>query len=55
MPCLITSYEQGMRWKDAPIGKALTKLLDDKGVKIITWVWQAGGIVSKDQADHRSR
>lgn len=49
MPCLITSYDQGLRWKDAPIGKALTKLLDDKGVEIITWVWQAGGIVSKEK------
>ena len=49
MPCLITSYDQGLRWKDAPIGKALTELLDKKGVEIITWVWQAGGIVSKDK------
>ena len=47
MPALITSYEQGLRWKDAPIGKELTRLLDEKNVKIVTWVWQAGGIASK--------
>jgi TRAP-type C4-dicarboxylate transport system substrate-binding protein len=47
MPAVITSYEQGLRWKDAPIGKELTRLLDERNVKIITWVWQAGGIASK--------
>ena len=45
MPALITSYEQGLRWKDAPIGKEWSKLLEDRGIKIVTWVWQAGGIV----------
>lgn len=47
MPALVTSYEQGHRWKTQPIGEALTKLLDDKGVKIVTWIWQAGGVASK--------
>lgn len=47
MPALVTSYEQGHRWKTAPIGQELTKILDDKGVKIITWIWQAGGVASK--------
>ena len=49
MPGLVTSYEQGHRWKDAPIGKELTRVLDDKGVKIITWIWQAGGLASKSR------
>jgi hypothetical protein len=56
MPALVTSYEQGLRWKEAPIGKELTRLLDErKGVKIITWVWQAGGIASKRQAAPQPR
>lgn len=46
MPGLVSSYEQGLRWKDAPIGKELTRVLDEKGVKIVTWVWQGGGIAS---------
>ena len=50
MPAVITSYEQGLRWKDAPIGKELTRLLDERNVKIITWVWQAGGIASTKRA-----
>ncbi|MDP3672760.1 MAG: TRAP transporter substrate-binding protein DctP [Telluria sp.] len=47
MPALVTSYEQGLRWKTAPIGKELTRIVDQKGAKIITWVWQAGGMASK--------
>jgi len=50
MPALVTSYEQGMRWKEAPIGKELTRLVEEKNVKIITWVWQAGGIAAKAKA-----
>ncbi len=47
MPCLVTTYEQGMAWKTAKIGEELTALLDKRGVKILTWVWQAGGIASR--------
>jgi len=47
MPGLVTSYEQGLRWKDAEVGKALSQLLSDKGVMIVTWVWQAGGAASR--------
>ncbi|MGC2165183.1 MAG: TRAP transporter substrate-binding protein DctP [Gallionella sp.] len=49
MPALVQSYDQGLRWKTAPIGEALDKILDAKGIKIVTWVWQAGGIVSRDK------
>jgi TRAP-type C4-dicarboxylate transport system substrate-binding protein len=50
MPCLVTNYEQAAKWKTAPIGQALTKIVEDKGVKIVAWVWQAGGIASRDKA-----
>jgi TRAP-type transport system periplasmic protein len=50
MPCLVTSYEQGLAWKKAPIGTELVKLLDDKGIKILTWVWQSGGVASRSTA-----
>jgi TRAP-type transport system periplasmic protein len=49
MPAVVQSYEQGLRWKNAPIGKELDKILDAKGMKIVTWVWQAGGIASRDK------
>src|SRR5258705_563704 len=47
MPCMGTSYEQGFAWKKAEIGRELTKLLEARGVKIITWIWQAGGTASR--------
>ena len=47
MPCLVTTYEQGMAWKTQPIGRELTALLEKRGVKILTWVWQAGGTASR--------
>lgn len=50
MPALVTSYEQGLRWKTAPIGQELTRIIDGKGVKILTWIWQAGGVASKNKA-----
>ena len=50
MPGIVTSYEQGAAWKNAPIGQKLSKLLADKGVVIVSWVWQSGGIASRTQA-----
>jgi TRAP-type C4-dicarboxylate transport system substrate-binding protein len=47
MPGLVTSYEQGYAWKKAEVGKALTDLLADKGVVLVTWIWQAGGAASR--------
>jgi TRAP-type C4-dicarboxylate transport system substrate-binding protein len=47
MPGLVTSYEQAATWKNAEIGKALNDLLLDKGIVIVSWVWQAGGVASR--------
>jgi TRAP-type C4-dicarboxylate transport system substrate-binding protein len=47
MPGIVTSYEQGAAWKTAEIGKALTQLLAEKGIVILSWVWQAGGAASR--------
>lgn len=47
MPGVVTSYEQGASWKRAPIGKAMADLLYDKGIVILSWIWQAGGVASR--------
>ncbi len=47
MPGVVISYEQGMSWKSAEVGKALSDVLADKGVLIVSWIWQAGGVVSR--------
>jgi len=49
MPGLVTSYKQGMAWKTAPVGKMLTDLLAEKGVIVVTWMWQAGGVASREK------
>jgi TRAP-type C4-dicarboxylate transport system substrate-binding protein len=47
MPGLVTSYAQARRWRNAPIGKALAALLEEKGIIVVSWVWQAGGAASR--------
>jgi TRAP-type C4-dicarboxylate transport system substrate-binding protein len=50
MPALVPSYEAGAAWKTAEAGKLLTKVLEEKGVVIVSWVWQAGGVASRNKA-----
>ncbi len=47
MPGLVSSYEQGYGWKNAEIGKELNKFLLDKGIVVVSWIWQAGGVASR--------
>jgi TRAP-type C4-dicarboxylate transport system substrate-binding protein len=47
MPALVPSYDEGAAWKNAEVGKLLTKVLDDKGVIVVSWIWQAGGVASR--------
>ena len=47
MPGLVPSYEQAAQWKNAEVGKLLTQLLGEKGIVIVSWVWQAGGVASR--------
>src|SRR3981189_611190 len=49
MPGLVSTYDQGLKGKTQPIGKALTDFLADKGIMIVTWVWQAGGVASRSK------
>ena len=47
MPGLVTSYAQGYGWKNAEIGKELSRILADQGLVVISWIWQAGGVASR--------
>lgn len=47
MPGLVTSYEQGYGWKNAEVGKELNRILLDKGIVVVSWIWQAGGVASR--------
>ena len=48
MPALVPNYEVGAAWKTAEVGRLLAKTLDDKGVLIVSWIWQGGGVASKN-------
>ena len=50
MPGLVPSYEVGAAWKNAEIGRELNKLLLDKGIIVVSWIWQAGGVASRTKA-----
>jgi TRAP-type C4-dicarboxylate transport system substrate-binding protein len=47
MPGLVTTYEQGYAWKNAEIGREFSRMLADRGLVILSWIWQAGGVASR--------
>ena len=47
MPGLVASYEEGAAWKTQRIGQELAGILAEKGILIVSWIWQAGGIASR--------
>jgi len=49
MPGLVTSYEQAYSWKNAEVGKLLTQMLSEKGIVIVSWIWQAGGVACRSK------
>ena len=47
LPALVPSYEVGSKWKNAEVGKFLSQVLAEKGILVVTWIWQAGGVASR--------
>jgi TRAP-type C4-dicarboxylate transport system substrate-binding protein len=47
MPGLVTSYDQGYGWKNKEVGRELARILAEKGVVVVSWIWQAGGVASR--------
>ena len=47
MPALVPSYEVATAWKTAEVGRMFQKIVDDKGVVIVSWIWQAGGVACR--------
>jgi TRAP-type C4-dicarboxylate transport system substrate-binding protein len=50
MPALVPSYEVGSAWKTAEVGKMLSQILAEKGIVIVSWIWQAGGVAARSKA-----
>ena len=49
MPGLVTSYDQSYGWKNKEVGKELARILAEKGIIIVSWIWQAGGVASRSK------
>jgi TRAP-type C4-dicarboxylate transport system substrate-binding protein len=49
MPALVPSYDVGAAWKTAEVGKLMTQVLDEKGIVVVSWIWQAGGVASRSK------
>jgi TRAP-type transport system periplasmic protein len=49
MPALVPTYEAGAQWKTSEAGKLLNKVLEEKGIVMVSWVWQAGGVASRNR------
>lgn len=47
MPALVTSYAQAYGWRKAAVGRELTALLEQKGIVLVSWLWQSGGMASR--------
>ena len=47
MPGLVSSYKQGGAWKSSEVGTKFGAFLAEKGIIIIAWLWQAGGVASR--------
>jgi TRAP-type transport system periplasmic protein len=49
MPGLVTSYKHGAAWKTSPVGQKFGDFVAEKGVIIVSWIWQAGGMASRSK------
>ncbi len=47
MPAIVTSYAQGYAWRTSAVGRELVGLLDQKGIVLVSWMWQSGGMASR--------
>ncbi|MGH3648509.1 MAG: TRAP transporter substrate-binding protein DctP, partial [Micromonosporaceae bacterium] len=47
MPAMMRSHAEARKWQDAAIGRRVEKITEEHGVKILTWVWNAGAIAAK--------
>jgi TRAP-type C4-dicarboxylate transport system substrate-binding protein len=47
MPCSVTNIQQGLTWRNKPIGKKIDTLMEAAGVRNLVWAWFDGGMGSK--------
>lgn len=50
MPGLVSSYRQGAAWKPSAVGQKFAAFLGEKGIVVVSWIWQAGGVASRSKS-----
>jgi TRAP-type C4-dicarboxylate transport system substrate-binding protein len=48
MPAMVRNHAQAQNWQDAEIGRKVEEMTEENGVKVLTWVWNAGAIGVKE-------
>src|SRR5215204_2785649 len=48
MPAMVRDHAQAQNWQDAEIGRRVEEMTEENGVKVLTWVWNAGAIGVKE-------
>ncbi len=49
MPAMVASHAQAQNYQDAEIGNRIEQITEENGVKVLTWVWNAGAVGSKTE------
>ena len=44
MPAMIGNHAQAKQYQTSEIGPKIEKMMEDNGVKVLTWIWNAGAI-----------
>ena len=47
MPCSVANIQQGLTWRNKPIGKKIDSMMETAGVRNLVWAWFDGGIGSQ--------
>lgn len=47
MPGLVSNHDQAEAWEDSEIGDWVVENMEENGLVLLTWVWNAGGIGTK--------
>ena len=47
MPAVVTTYAQAYNWRTAAVGREFAALLEQRGLILISWMWQSGGMASR--------
>src|SRR3712207_2177274 len=48
MPTMVRNHAQAQNWQDAEIGRKVEQMTEENGVKVLTWIWNAGAIGVKE-------